>query len=122
MFLITVGTEQYQFNALMHWIELLVKYRLLNEEILVQYGASTYIPDGARAYRKLSEQELLSFVDAASLIISHCDEAVVLSTCVAVRPNPSLKRSTNGRPPGPGLRYGVHFLSPGPGVLPLAPA
>ena len=40
----------------------------------------------------------------------------------AVRPNPSLKRSTNGRPPGPGLRYGVHFLSPGPGVLPLLPA
>ena len=38
----------------------------------------------------------------------------------AVRPNPSLKRSTNGRPPGPGPRYGVHFLSPGPGVLPLS--
>ena len=40
----------------------------------------------------------------------------------AVGPNPSLKRSANGRPPGPGLRYGVHFLSPGPGVLPLASA
>ncbi len=40
----------------------------------------------------------------------------------AVTPNPSLKRSTNGRPPGPGLRYAVHFLSPSPGVLPLAPA
>jgi hypothetical protein len=37
-------------------------------------------------------------------------------------PNPSLKRSTNGRPPGPGLRHLVHHLSPGPGVLPLAPA
>ena len=37
-------------------------------------------------------------------------------------PNPSLKLSTNGRPPGPGHRYGVHFLWPGPGVLPLAPA
>ena len=37
-------------------------------------------------------------------------------------PNPSLKRSANGRPPGPGLRYGVHFLSPGPGVLPSSPA
>ena len=35
--------------------------------------------------------------------------------------HPSLKRSANGRPPGPGPRYGVHFLSPGPGVLPLAP-
>ncbi len=40
----------------------------------------------------------------------------------AVRPNPSLKRSANGRPPGPGLRYAVHFLSPGPGVLPSSPA
>ncbi|CAD5373030.1 hypothetical protein RA210_U280005 [Rubrivivax sp. A210] len=38
------------------------------------------------------------------------------------RPNPSLKRSTNGRPPGPGLWHTVHFHSPGPGVLPSAPA
>ena len=40
----------------------------------------------------------------------------------AVLPNPSLNRSANGRPPGPGHRYGVHCLCPGPGVLPLAPA
>ncbi|CAD5373991.1 hypothetical protein RA210_U400006 [Rubrivivax sp. A210] len=37
-------------------------------------------------------------------------------------PNPSLKRSTNGRPPGPGRWYSVHFHRPGPGVLPSAPA
>ena len=43
-------------------------------------------------------------------------------TFCCVRPNPSLKRSANGRPPGPGPRYGVHFLSPGPGVLPSSPA
>ncbi len=41
---------------------------------------------------------------------------------VALRPNPSLKRSTNGRPPGPVRWYAVHFHRPGPGVLPLAPA
>jgi hypothetical protein len=40
----------------------------------------------------------------------------------AVTPNPSLKRSANGRPPGPGLGYAVHYPSPGPGVLPLSPA
>ena len=33
-------------------------------------------------------------------------------------PNPSLKRSANGRPPGPVWRYAVHFRQPGPGVLP----
>ena len=37
-------------------------------------------------------------------------------------PNPSLKRSANGRPPGPVWRYALHFRQPGPGVLPLAPA
>ena len=37
-------------------------------------------------------------------------------------PNPSLKRSANGRPPGPVWRYAVHFRQPGPGVLPLSPA
>ena len=36
--------------------------------------------------------------------------------------NPSLKRSANGRPPGPVWRYAVHFRQPGPGVLPSSPA
>ena len=39
-----------------------------------------------------------------------------------VRHNPSLKPSPNGGPPGPGHRYGVHFLWPGPGVPPSVPA
>jgi hypothetical protein len=34
----------------------------------------------------------------------------------------SLKRSANGRPPGPVWRYAVHFRQPGPGVLPSSPA
>jgi hypothetical protein len=40
----------------------------------------------------------------------------------ALTPNPSLKRSANGRPPGPVWRYAVHFRQPGPGVLPSSPA
>jgi hypothetical protein len=39
-----------------------------------------------------------------------------------LRPNPSLKRSANGRPPGPGRWYAVHSHRPGPGVLPSSPA
>ena len=39
-----------------------------------------------------------------------------------LRPNPSLKRSPNGGPPGPGWWYAVHFHQPGPGVPPLGPA
>jgi hypothetical protein len=39
-----------------------------------------------------------------------------------VKPNHSLKRSANGRPPSPGRWYFVHFHRPGLGVLPLPPA
>ena len=37
-------------------------------------------------------------------------------------PNPSLKRSPNGGPRGPGRRYAVHFRQPGPRVPPSVPA
>ncbi len=40
----------------------------------------------------------------------------------SVMPNPSLKRSANGTPPGPVWQYAVHFRQPGPGVLPSSPA
>ena len=40
----------------------------------------------------------------------------------AAWPNPSLKRSANGRAPAPGRWYAVHFHRPGAGVLPLSPA
>ena len=40
----------------------------------------------------------------------------------AVLPNPSFTPSPNGGPPGPGCRYAVHFLHPGPGVPPSVPA
>ena len=39
----------------------------------------------------------------------------------AVLPNPSFKPSPNGGPPGPGCRYTVHFLHPGPGAPPSVP-
>ena len=38
-----------------------------------------------------------------------------------VLPNHSLEARSNGGPPSPGHRYGVHFLWPGPGVPPLTP-
>jgi UDP-N-acetylglucosamine transferase subunit ALG13 len=45
MILVTVGTEQYPFNALMDWIGLLMREGILTEEITIQYGSSTNLPD-----------------------------------------------------------------------------
>ena len=47
--------------------------------------------------------------------------AVGVASVRCVLSNPSLKWSANGRPPGPGRRYPVHFRQPGPGVPPSSP-
>ena len=39
----------------------------------------------------------------------------------ALMPNPSFEARANGKPPGPGRWYGVHFHRPGPGVSPSVP-
>ena len=36
-------------------------------------------------------------------------------------PNPSFEARPNGKPPGPGRWYAVHFHRPGPGVMPSVP-
>ncbi len=46
--------------------------------------------------------------------------ASAFQPCGGPGSNPSLNRSTNGRPPSPGRQYGVHFCQPGLGCLPLA--
>ena len=53
-----------------------------------------------------------------------CADNRVHSVCTSLRvlPNPSFKRSANGRPPGPVCWYAVHFQHTGPGSLPLSPA
>ena len=53
---------------------------------------------------------------------SHACKSTLASLPHELMPNPSLKRSANGRPPGPVWRYAVHFRQPGPGVLPSSPA
>ena len=52
---------------------------------------------------------------------SHACKFTLASLPREPMPNPSLKRSANGRPPGP-VSGAEHFPQPGPGVLPSSPA
>ena len=68
-------------------------------------GSSVVVPDSRRG----REFSLSSCVWSAGLTSS-------------TQPNPSLKRSPNGGPPGPATGYGVHSPVAGPGVPPSVPA
>jgi UDP-N-acetylglucosamine transferase subunit ALG13 len=76
MLLVTVGTEQYPFNALMNWVDLLIREGLIDrdEEVIVQYGSSSKLPDKVRIFKRLPESEFKALLEQARVVISHCGE------------------------------------------------
>jgi UDP-N-acetylglucosamine transferase subunit ALG13 len=78
MILVTVGTEQYPFNRLMQWVEVLLNHELIQEDIVVQYGNCTILPTGAKVYKFLKEEHFQDIIQQARVIIAHCGEGTVL--------------------------------------------
>jgi anti-anti-sigma factor len=78
MILVTVGTEQYPFNALMDWVDLLIKEGIINEEVTIQYGSSTRFPDNAKVSKVMPESQFRKYIEQSSAVISHCGEGTAL--------------------------------------------
>jgi UDP-N-acetylglucosamine transferase subunit ALG13 len=78
MILVTVGTEQYPFNRLMQWVEILLNHDLIQEDLVVQYGNCTVLPTGAKVYKVLKEEQFQGLIAQARVIIAHCGEGTVL--------------------------------------------
>lgn len=80
MILVTVGTEQFSFNRLMQWIDNLINQNLIKleqEEVIIQYGSSTFVPNGVKGYSILQQADFLSLVKKARLIVAHCGEGTL---------------------------------------------
>jgi len=81
--------------------------------VAVLSAPTTAKPAGLPAFPPKERQDLA--------VHRKMDELTLFATMNrAALPNPSVKGTANGAPPGPGHRYAVHFLWPGPGVAPLA--
>jgi anti-anti-sigma factor len=78
MIFVTVGTEQYQFNALLDWIGVLLDYGYIDEKVVVQYGSSTSLPKGVKGFPFLPEQDFRALIDRSRLVVAHCGEGTAL--------------------------------------------
>jgi anti-anti-sigma factor len=78
MIFVTVGTEQYQFNSLLDWVGILLDYGFIDEEVVVQYGSSTSLPNGVQGFKSLPEKDLKALIDRSRLVIAHCGEGTAL--------------------------------------------
>lgn len=78
MILVTVGTEQYAFDRLLSWVSLLMQNGLIQEEVIVQYGASKRLPPNVTAHKTVPLDRFTKLVQQARLVISHCGEGSLL--------------------------------------------
>ena len=79
MILVTVGTENFPFNRFMKWVEELIQQNHIpqEEEIIVQYGSCTFIPNSTKLYTLLPKEKFEQLLSQARLIIAHCGEGTI---------------------------------------------
>ncbi|HAT4246486.1 TPA: multidrug MFS transporter [Clostridium perfringens] len=71
MIFITVGTHEQPFNRLIEYVDKLKEYKILDEEVVIQTGFSTYEPKYCNWRRIYPYDEMVKYVNRAKIIITH---------------------------------------------------
>lgn len=71
MIFVTVGTHEQPFNRIVKKIDELVEEKVINEEVIIQEGYSTYIPKHCQHYKLIGFDEMKKNIENARIIITH---------------------------------------------------
>ena len=71
MIFVTVGTHEQQFDRLIKAVDKLREEKVLEEEVIIQTGYSTYEPKSCVWSRLYPYQEMVRYVAEARIVITH---------------------------------------------------
>ena len=71
MIFVTVGTHEQQFNRLVACVDNLKKDGVIQEEVIIQTGFSTYEPQFCKYSKLFPYQKMIEFVRDAHIVITH---------------------------------------------------
>jgi len=71
MIFVTVGTHEQPFNRLIECIDSLKKNSVIQEDVIIQTGYSTYEPKDCTWQKLYPYQEMIKLVDKARIVITH---------------------------------------------------
>lgn len=71
MIFVTVGTHEQPFNRLIKCVDQLKKDNIINEEVIIQTGFSTYEPQYCNWNKLLPYSQMIKNVEKARIIITH---------------------------------------------------
>ena len=71
MIFVTVGTHEQQFNRLVQYVDRWKKEYVIEEEVVIQTGFSTYEPKNCRWEKMFPYREMMDLVKTARIVITH---------------------------------------------------
>ena len=71
MIFVTVGTHEQQFNRLLKIVDELKRDGIIDEEVIMQTGFSTYEPKYCKWSKLIPYQQMLKNVESAHIVITH---------------------------------------------------
>lgn len=87
MIFVTVGTHEQPFNRLIEEVDRLKGEGIIEDEVIIQRGYSTYVPKYCKYYDLISYEEMDKYIHDANIVITHGGPASFLAV-ISIGKNP----------------------------------
>lgn len=71
MIFVTVGTHEQQFDRLIKYVDELVESGVIDEDVVIQSGYSTYEPIHCKSMSIIPYTDMIRYIDEARIVITH---------------------------------------------------
>lgn len=86
MILVILGTQKFQLNRLLKTMDMYIEQNVIEEEVFAQIGNSDYIPLHYAYDRFLDKEKFETYINSASLVITHSGVGSIISAINAKKP------------------------------------
>ena len=86
MIFVTLGTQKFQFDRLLKYIDEKIESKEINEEVFAQIGNSTYTPVNYQFKKFLDKTEFEESINKANLVITHSGVGTIISSITKRKP------------------------------------
>ncbi|WP_461197750.1 PssE/Cps14G family polysaccharide biosynthesis glycosyltransferase [Enterococcus sp. N249-2] len=79
MIFVTLGSQKFQFNRLLQWIDELITQSIINDEVYAQIGYSDYKPKNYKYDHFLDRSDFIYNMEKSSIVISHAGTGSIVT-------------------------------------------
>lgn len=94
MIFVILGSQKFQFNRVLQYLDKLIEEGSINEDVFAQIGHSSYLPKLYNFERFLDRADFLKKIEEAEIIVTHSGTGAIVSSlkaCKKVITMPRLK-------------------------------